>query len=114
MEKEFLTYELAMEMKRLGYNELCLARWYGGGFYMLPAYDPLRNSEITEPWFCTIPLWQQAIHWCTKQLDSWGVRMWNDGSGSLIHIHNGYEEEFNSSRECLEKLIELCEKKQLK
>lgn len=67
MEKQFVSYELALKLKELGFDELCLARWDGGGFYMLPAYDPLKNSEIEEAWFCVLPLWQQAFDWIEKK-----------------------------------------------
>lgn len=63
MEKEFIPYEQALILKELGFDELCLARFDGGGFRMLPAYAPLKNSEIKEAWFCVAPLYQQAFDW---------------------------------------------------
>ncbi len=63
MEKEFVHYEEALALKELGFNEDCLARFDGGGFRMLPVYDPLKNSEVKEHWFCVTPLYQQAFRW---------------------------------------------------
>lgn len=66
MEEQFISYEEALDLKELGFDELCLARFDGGGFRMLPVYDPLKNSEIKESWFCVTPLYQQAFRWFRK------------------------------------------------
>ena len=63
MENEFIPYEQALELKELEFNENCLARFDGGGFRMLPVYDPLKNNEVKESWFCVTPLYQQAFRW---------------------------------------------------
>lgn len=126
MEKQFVPYELAVKLKELGFDDLCLARFNGGGFYMLPAYDPLRNSEIKEPWFCTAPLWQQAFDWFRTNHDiiAWinpsyscynlNIVKYNKIKDKNINIADGLEfKDFISYeeclKECLEKMIKILE-----
>lgn len=121
MKEQFVPYELALKLKELGFDDLCLARFNGGGFYMLPAYDPLRNSEIKEPWFCTSPLWQQAFDWFRKKgYDSniaKTVALLISCAGHKPYYYSVCEsgKEFDTYEEarqaCLEKLIELVETK---
>lgn len=118
MTEQFVPFELAVKLKELGFDELCLSRWDGGGFKMLPAYDPLRNSEIKEVWFCALPLWQQAFDWFREKhnLTSW-IYQSNDSkyhSAILIEARylNGnlmfktYEE---ARLACLQELIKIVE-----
>jgi len=70
MDKEFVPYEQALELKELGFNEHCLA-FYGGDGDSKVYYNSLRNgSGDYEPykaserykWFGA-PLYQQAFRW---------------------------------------------------
>ena len=70
MNKEFIPYEQALELKELGFNEHCLA-FYGGDGDSKVYYNSLRNgSGDYEPykaserhkWFGA-PLYQQAFRW---------------------------------------------------
>jgi hypothetical protein len=122
MEKEFLPYEIALAMKGLEFDEPCLARFDGGGFRMLPVYDPLKNSEIKESWFCAAPLYQQCWRWFREKcnLHSTIIITSMQNYGYLIeepqvpyHIdqlisYKTYEE---AELECLKKLIEICKNK---
>jgi hypothetical protein len=73
MDKEFVPYEIALELKQLEFNEPCLGH-----------YDNPENSVwITDspPYYankenvCLSPLYQQAFRWLYKQLgrDGFGV-----------------------------------------
>lgn len=57
MEKQFVTYEIALKLKKLGFNEECF------GFYLPDKtlnYNWDKNPELYV--FATLaPLWQQAI-----------------------------------------------------
>ena len=70
MEKEFIPYELALELKELGFDEPCLA-FYDGKETNQVYYNSIRNgSGDYEPfkdnerlkWFGA-PLYQQAFRW---------------------------------------------------
>ena len=130
MVQEFIPYEEALELKKLKFNENCLARFDGGGFRILPAYDPLKNNEVKESWFCVTPLYQQAFRWFRDKygIDSYVEKMIGGGSGiSEVYIgviqklslntddfswetpsvYDTYEE---AELKCLKKLIEICSK----
>lgn len=125
MEEQFVPEGLALKLKELGFDELCLSRFYGGGFIMLPAHDPLRNSEIKEHWFCTAPLWQQAFDWFRNNgLYSWINKSFSCYNINIVRYDNMEDcnvevieglsfKDFNTYKEarlaCLEKLIQILE-----
>lgn len=68
MKKQFVTYKIALELKELGFNELCSAYWFKHEYksekeqliWSLVAdcdYNSISNSEVSAP------LWQQAEEW---------------------------------------------------
>ena len=73
IEKEFIPYELALELKQLGFDELCFAFYTHNGQlarYMNPDKDwnslnsqLLKNSKITVPDTYTAPTYSQAFRW---------------------------------------------------
>ena len=61
MEEQFVTYEIVLKLKELGFNEPCF------GWYSYEEFNPLRIQKC-ETYLgiesCTkAPLWQQAIDW---------------------------------------------------
>lgn len=127
MEKEFTTYEQALALKELGFDELCLARLDGGGFRMLPVYDPLKNSEIKEDWFCVVPLYSQAFkffrdnhnllyYWEKPKLKEdyyWDFLIYNEITGEKIFVVRAkHNKEAESA--CLDKLIEIVKNDEIK
>jgi len=74
MNKEFIPYEQALELRKLGFDEECLAYWTSGinGYYieykhytnkhwMFTANDNKGRDKM-----CTAPLYQQAFRWFRK------------------------------------------------
>ena len=71
MEKQFVTYEIALKLKELGFNKECLA------YYNNPPYpDLMHNCEnVMESNFIIenignslkAPLWQQVIDWLREK-----------------------------------------------
>ena len=66
MKKQFATYEIALMLKELGFNEPCF------GYYRDDDKDTLSIQEVTNydiefscyPHIdCLAPLWQQAVEW---------------------------------------------------
>lgn len=59
MNKQFVTYEIALKLKELGFNELCLAQYFIKSCNLITekdfsvVYDNMLNA----------PLWQQVIDW---------------------------------------------------
>jgi len=60
MEKEFIPYEQALELKELGFDEPCLKYWNGIGEYF-DQKDWFNWNQAEK--FVSIPLYQQAFRW---------------------------------------------------
>ena len=105
MNKEFIPYEQALELKELGFNELCL--FYYGDNEALRIYH---QSEIYDD-LIGAPLYQQAFRWFRQK---YGSFLFSD-YGKLPHItiiQNLMIEYANMTYEeaelaCLKKLIEI-------
>jgi hypothetical protein len=118
MEKEFISYEQALSLKELGFDEKCLA-WYNPKKFIFAAeLGFIKNSEN---WLllnqCAAPLRQQAFDWFREKhnLDSW-IYCPDESKGyfAIILKHKrfvSYHENFDTYEEtelaCLNKLIEI-------
>jgi hypothetical protein len=129
MNKEFIPYEQALELKELGFDEHCLA-FYGGDGDSKIYYNSLRNgsgdyvpykASERHKWFGA-PLYQQAFRWFREKygLDyeityagkkgeyhAFSVEYIYGNNGSSPSIFS-YEE---AELECLKKLIIIVERK---
>ena len=131
MNKEFIPYEQALELKELGFDESCLAFYDGKGTEQIyfnshrngsGDYEPFKKMErIT--WFGA-PLYQQAFRWFRERHGLYPEIFVDDNKtfGFLISsfIEEGrlnkpikrqfstYEE---SELECIKLLIEIVERK---
>ena len=117
MNKEFIPYELALELKELGFDEYCFA-WYDSEDQEILNYDNTRNScEWLNGNACTAPTYSQAF------------RFFREKYGLNSHIHQekrnnysyccgqGYSDEIDGYQDfdtyeeaelaCLKKLIEI-------
>jgi hypothetical protein len=63
MQKEFVPYELSLELKQLGFDEPCLAYYHEGG--ILINYLPMSKNKglMTILNRCSAPLYSQAFRW---------------------------------------------------
>jgi hypothetical protein len=119
MEKEFVTYELALRMKQLGFDEPCFAVWIekdsrdGGGLKLEIWNDEDTEYEVKSS--TKAPLFQQAFRWfrekynlnrsiITNGLGEWDYTL--DGFNYAGRIWDIYEE---AELACLERLIEIVE-----
>jgi len=121
MQKEFVSYEIALALKELGFNELCLA--YYNGYKELDHLMPERvlvGRDYNGETITSAPLYQQAFRWFREKY----------GLNSHIHQENrnnysyccgqGYSDEIGGYQdfktyeeaelECLKKLIEIVKK----
>ncbi len=72
MKNEFTSYEQALELKELGFDESCLA-FYNGKFLESTNYN-FDNGTSKDIGLCIVaPLYQQAFRWLHEQLDMKGV-----------------------------------------
>jgi hypothetical protein len=64
MKKQFVTYEIALALKKLGFKEPCIGQYDNEDFYI--DEDDIDNpTKIITP----APLWQQAIQFIEDELD---------------------------------------------
>lgn len=112
MKNEFVSYEIASELKELGFNEPCFAT------YQYPSKDlvrvdadseGVRNSNFVR--FTSAPLYQQVFTWFRekygvhafpKKFDekTWWVE-WGDWNSSICETYKEAE------LTCLQKMIEI-------
>lgn len=133
MEKEFVPYDLALELKDLGFGEECIGYWRDENkpcpitmCKYTTKYD--FDDDINFPKFkCLAPLWQQAFDWFREQLllDSYIMPYWFidseykskrytfsiEPSNKLDELFDCDADEYDNYEEaeleCLKKLIEI-------
>ena len=104
MEKEFVTYELAVKLKALGFDEECLSYYFNK---QLSFGSKTSYGEVVEA-----PLYQQAFRWFREKYNLhfpiavsdgfWFFERWRIG------VYKTYEE---AELACLTKLNEIVETK---
>jgi hypothetical protein len=140
MNKEFVTYEIALELKQLGFDEPCFGYYVDGelrginlgmeelggiepyykrfGFHTLSNHDIDNLNKIV----VTAPTYSQAFRWFREKYNLFGqvnIRTYyiyeisNDGIG--IKMVSQYDKLLNTYEEaelaCLQKLIEIVKNK---
>jgi hypothetical protein len=130
MNKEFVTYEQALALKELGFDEPCFGRWIEPTELSIsaPKDDEYCQKQHEFSWTALAPLYQQAFRWfrekykieattsCfyNKRLDMpYEERQYHcfiirDGVTSKGPKYKTYEE---AEQACLDKLIEICKNK---
>jgi hypothetical protein len=125
MEKEFTTYEQALALKELGFDDYAF-NWYStnrhpsliaGIFLTINPNEPLYSSEMHKIgiWKIKAPLKQQVFRWFREQMflidfsshdvDTYEFYIrWKSNKSMLSDIYNTYEEAENA---CIDKLIEI-------
>ena len=117
MNEEFVTYELAVKLKALGFDEPCFAYYKDMKGEKVLLYDSMDFDGE-----CNVPLYQQAFRWFREKHNlvfnfisynivkpgeyHWSIT-WNDEAkaGGIVKT---YEE---AESACLDKLIEICKAK---
>ena len=117
MEKEFVSYEQAVALKELGFDEMCLA-WHNSIRLFIDNYDNY-NSKMPFEYCCSLPLKQQVFRWFREKYKL-EPEIVSDMFGYVVSIvdrnkpvkiqlspknlFQTYEEAENA---CIDKLIEL-------
>ena len=122
MTSEFVTYEQALALKELGFDEPCFGYYDNGVFIFW--YDSKQETELLLN--CSAPLKQQVFRWFRNehQFDGWATPCYtytSDGKFYSFIIENGKESEIDGSYDdfktyeeaesaCVDKLIEIIKK----
>ena len=125
MEKEFVPHQQSIDIRELGFNELCFGFYNIRGFFV-PDYKVTKlqidNLKLEE--CCLAPTFSQAFDFFREKYGFLGVPNWYSGgfycytikdvtdkvSPELFTEFLTYEE---AELECLKKLIEIVKRKKL-
>lgn len=113
MKDQFITYNLAVKLKELGFDEECFSM-YMGTHFKSRCYGSIHNCENKEL-FTPAPLWQQAFKFLLRNLKNREliVALEFDGEVTLWEVitddaYKTYNKILASgNKESLEKLIKL-------
>jgi hypothetical protein len=126
MNKEFIPYEQALQLKELGFNEGCL------GYHNIDPYLPKPTFNLVKPfdheWCLPAPLYQQAFRWFREKgclfevsVDNkarvWGTYKTYDEAGledgdERVILYSKYFDTYEEAElACLKKLIEIIKNK---
>jgi tRNA A37 threonylcarbamoyladenosine biosynthesis protein TsaE len=103
MEKYFLSYDLASEIEKLGFNESCLGRWIIVTEWENPTGEIIfqlgreKDNNNTTRFQYIAPLYQQVIDWFEKEHNIFiGRTCYDDGKTPkrwVYHVDSYYVQE---------------------
>jgi hypothetical protein len=115
MEKEFISYELALELKQLGFDEPCLAVFNDSKQFRINSESRNWNDNLVNGDTTSSPTYSQAFRWfrekfgmciVIKPIDDKNLELGYNllKNGLMMGSHPTYEE---AELACLQKLIEI-------
>jgi len=66
MKEQFIPYELALELKNLGFDEPCLSTYHTKTKEIIKIFGEFKKQPEKEIYWILAPLWQQAFDWFRK------------------------------------------------
>lgn len=133
MKKEFVPYELAVKLKELGFNELCIMQWHYTNDLLFcvdvrnyPKYKTNLESKSDSLGDCiSAPTFSQAFRWFREKYEIYYIIEGSKKFGFQHFIYDDKgsyeiksEETFKNYEEaelaCLTKLIEIVEQQKQK
>jgi hypothetical protein len=132
MEKDFIPYQEALELKQLGFNEDCIASWLYGRFNIQEQnglhWSFIRNSNLQKDNCCTAPTYSQAFRFFREKkilgevryIDDWDICGFSitmeDAMSPFFIAHSSIYTEYTTYEEtelaCVRKLIEIVKQNQ--
>jgi hypothetical protein len=107
MEKEFVPYELALRMKKLGFDEPCFGYYDVDEGYSIGYAFCYSDRELQPEIGYSAPLFQQAFRWLLPQIDGeFKVCLGENG----WYVYNLENQVFEGDV-ALEKLIQIVEQR---
>lgn len=99
MEKQFVTYEIALKLKELGFNEPCIAKYcrynpsddiklfpQSQNFFKGDGFEYCKNNEYKKEEKTAAPLWQQCLDWL-REKHRIEIELPKHQLGYLVHIY---------------------------
>jgi hypothetical protein len=106
MKKEFVTYEQALALKELGFDEPCLV-FYNGKFLDSTDYN-FDDGTSKDIGLCIkVPLKQQVFRWFRDKYDLF-ISITHYGNGYSINDLRRFDTYEEAENACIDKLIEIC------
>jgi len=109
MKKQFITFEIALQLKELGFNERCFGCWKNNTEYGIPfivGYDLATPEYYNLKKDCiAAPLWQQTLNFLRKKYKIFiEPEMWLGNKNKPMFTAGGYyikdnEREYLDERE---------------
>ena len=119
MQKEFIPYEQALQLKEIGFDERCLG--YYDGVDGTANETGCKNSDtwLYKPMDCDMPLKSQVFNWARNFGYVFAIHPTSFGDFTAYIFYQGrdisnicYFKTYESAEEfCIDKLIELVKKK---
>ena len=105
MEKEFVTYEQALALKELGFDDECLKLWKNITLFTL-LVNPEEFKRVVSDLFTPAPLKQQVFRWFRDKYDLF-ISITHYGNGYSINDLRRFDTYEEAENACIDKLIEL-------
>jgi hypothetical protein len=113
MQKEFIPYEQALELKELGFDEPCFKYWvqtYNDTHVWMDVHDRGLNDDD-----CKAPLYQQAFRWFREKYD-YAFHIDMPTTSIFYYVIDAFPSDTYDTYEeaelaCLNKLIEIVKEK---
>jgi hypothetical protein len=132
MEKEFVPYELALELKELGFDEPCFGVFKNKQLFVgcqpdfMPTNTWCATSKFSDKSNISSPTFSQTFRWfrethklhsvivtnlCSPVKDMWFMyQIGKEGEGDYFKKVANFKSYEEAELECLKKLIKLCKK----
>lgn len=124
IQNQFCSYEIALKLKELGFDEECLVTIHSKTKDIIPIYGVYKENPKHTDFWIKAPLWQQVIDWFRKKHDIYiyikpvfdnlgksEMYQWEMKIRNRVFIKNGDYKDFYEAREqAILKAIELCQK----
>lgn len=115
MKKEFVPYESALELKQLGFDEMCIGAYFHPNLSEMkyPQYFYSNTGLMMGEDACTAPLYQQAFRWFREKYGFDITIQHNKKYVAIAYlsVKNFSIDEYSTYEEaelaCLQKLIEI-------
>lgn len=80
MKNQFVPYELALKLIKIGFNMSCLGYYMKGWEHHVSIGDPIMADIVTNGKVIAAPLWQQAFDWF-REKHNYSVSINFNGNG---------------------------------